>query len=250
VSEDSTANVLFRHSGASDPNSLLCRSCRVQQFQQRHHGDLAGVFDEAWVEAALVSCSTVVVESAGHGIDSWRVLGAHLTAYLQTYAGLTPWNIARRIDKSCTSMSLASHLIMNITSCNFTPPDFKVEPSTHPGCEARPQDRLSWQGLCDFLKSLTAHHKVGHCFLQHPFPHSLIALKSAAMQCERVFQKLTVAQLHKKCPAFYGTQKFITVWVRWFQPTTPHSISWWFILILPLNLCLDFPGGHFPSSFP
>lgn len=60
------------------------------QFRQRHHGDLAGVFIEAWVEATLVSFNTVVVERAGHGIDSWRVLGAHLTAYLRTYAGLTP----------------------------------------------------------------------------------------------------------------------------------------------------------------
>lgn len=122
-------HLLSRHSGALLP----CRNYRVLQFRQRHHGDLAGVFVVAWVEAALVSFSTAVVERAGHDIDSLRVMGAHLTAYHGTCARLTSWNIARRIKTSCMNAreSLGSHLGMNITSFTSTPPDFKVEPSTH-----------------------------------------------------------------------------------------------------------------------
>jgi hypothetical protein len=90
MAKGSMANILSTHSGASDPNSLLCRYCSVQQFRQRHHGDLACVLVEAGVEAALISFSTIVVERAGHGIDSFRVLSTHLRAYLRTCAGLTP----------------------------------------------------------------------------------------------------------------------------------------------------------------
>jgi hypothetical protein len=119
-------NVLSRDGGASDPNPLLCRSCRVLQLRQRRHGDLAGVTVKAWVEAALVSSSTVVVERAEYGVDSWHVVSANLTAYPRTCAWLTPWNIGRRVNTFWTSarMSVGSHLGMNVTPCNSTPPDF------------------------------------------------------------------------------------------------------------------------------
>lgn len=64
-----SCSILCRDGGASDPNPLLCRNCRVLQFRQRHHGDLAGVIVKAWVEAALVSFGTIVVELADHGVD-------------------------------------------------------------------------------------------------------------------------------------------------------------------------------------
>jgi len=46
-----------------------------------------------------------------------------------------------------------------------------------------------------------------------------------------LLKKLTVIQLVKKLPAFYGTQKFITVftisrhWARWIQSTPSHPCS-------------------------
>jgi hypothetical protein len=167
-------HLLSRHSGAL----LLCRNYRVLQFRQRHHGELAGVFVEAWVEAALGSFSTAIVERAGHGIDSLRVMGAHLRAYLRTCAGLTPWNIGQRINTSCMSsrMSLASHLGTNITSCISTPPEFKVEPSTHLhlipevlGSNFCPKtdypDRYFVIFLIPLRQMWGQYHKVGHCFL-------------------------------------------------------------------------------------
>jgi len=48
-------------------------------------------------------------------------------------------------------------------------------------------------------------------------------------------EKLTVAKLVKKCPAFYGTRRFITMftlachwslsWTRWIQSTTFYPTS-------------------------
>jgi len=59
-------------------------------------------------------------------------------------------------------------------------------------------------------------------------------------------EKLTVPQLVKKFPTFYGPRKFITSfksihhlslsWVRPIQSMTPHPISWTSILIRGLEL--------------
>jgi hypothetical protein len=59
--------------------------------------------------------------------------------------------------------------------------------------------------------------------------------------CSRVLEKLTVAYLVKKFPAFYGTRRFITAftrarpwslpWVRLIQSTSSHPTTLGFILI-------------------
>jgi hypothetical protein len=60
--------------------------------------------------------------------------------------------------------------------------------------------------------------------------------------------------------AFYGTRRFITVfmralhwspsWARSIQSIPPHPISLRSSLILSTNLRLGLPGGRFPSGFP
>jgi hypothetical protein len=67
-------------------------------------------------------------------------------------------------------------------------------------------------------------------------------------------------QLLKNFPAFYGTRKFITVfirashwsrfWVRSIQSIPPHAISLRSIPILSTHLRLSLPSGLFPSGFP
>jgi len=75
-----------------------------------------------------------------------------------------------------------------------------------------------------------------------------------------LLEKLTVSQLAKKFPAFYGTRKFITAftsarhlslsYTSSIQSTTPYSTSWRSILILSSHLSLGLPKGPFPSDFP
>jgi hypothetical protein len=65
-----------------------------------------------------------------------------------------------------------------------------------------------------------------------------------------LLEKLTVTQLVKTFPAFYGTRSFITVftrvrhwslfWARWIQSTPPHTIYLKSILILSFYLRLIF----------
>ena len=72
--------------------------------------------------------------------------------------------------------------------------------------------------------------------------------------------KLTSSQLLKKFPTFYGTRRFIIAvasschlslsWARSIQSIPPQSTFWRSILTLFSYLCLDFPSGLFPSSFP
>jgi len=68
-----------------------------------------------------------------------------------------------------------------------------------------------------------------------------------------LLEKLTVSQIVKKFPAFYGTRKFITActralhlslsWDRSMQSMPSHPISWIYILILSSHLCLGLPSG-------
>jgi hypothetical protein len=61
----------------------------------------------------------------------------------------------------------------------------------------------------------------------------------------------------KRFPAFYGTWRFITAyiralhwsltWVRWIQSTTSHPITSGSVLILPPYLYLNIPNGLLPS---
>jgi len=73
-------------------------------------------------------------------------------------------------------------------------------------------------------------------------------------------EKLTVSQLVKKFPAFYGTQMFITVLtsarhlslpsVRSIQSISSHPTSRRSILILPSHQRMGLLGGLFPAVFP
>ena len=72
-------------------------------------------------------------------------------------------------------------------------------------------------------------------------------------------QYLTVLQLLKKFPTFYGTRKFITAftsarqmslsWASSIQSIPPHPTSCRAILILFPHLRLGLPSGLFPSGF-
>ena len=76
----------------------------------------------------------------------------------------------------------------------------------------------------------------------------------------RVLGKLTNSQLVKKFPTFYGTQRFITAfiracqlslsWGRLIHSMSPHPTSWRSIVTLSSHLSLGLPSGFFPSGFP
>jgi hypothetical protein len=78
--------------------------------------------------------------------------------------------------------------------------------------------------------------------------------------CRVLLEKLTLLQLVKKFPAFYGTQRFITAltsvrhlslsWASPIQSTYPHPTSWRSIPILYTHLRLGLPSGLSPSGFP
>jgi hypothetical protein len=75
-----------------------------------------------------------------------------------------------------------------------------------------------------------------------------------------LFEKLLIVRPLKKFPAFYGTQRFITVftraihwylsWARSIQSIPSHPVSLRPILILFTHLRLGLPSGLFPSWFP
>jgi len=75
-----------------------------------------------------------------------------------------------------------------------------------------------------------------------------------------LLEKLTVFQLVKKFPAFYGKRKFITAFTSAchlslscassIQSKPPHPTSWRSKLLLSSHLCLGLPSGLFPSEFP
>jgi len=72
--------------------------------------------------------------------------------------------------------------------------------------------------------------------------------------------KLTVFQLDKKFPTFYGTLKFITAftsvrhlclsWANSIQSMPSNPTSWRTTLILFSHVCLLLPSGILPSFYP
>ena len=75
-----------------------------------------------------------------------------------------------------------------------------------------------------------------------------------------LLEKLTVSQLIKKFPAFYGTRMFITAitsarhlslsWAISIQSIPSHPTSWRCILILSTHLRLGLPSGSLSLRFP
>jgi hypothetical protein len=73
-----------------------------------------------------------------------------------------------------------------------------------------------------------------------------------------LLEKLTGLQLVKKCPAFYGTRRFIAAftsarqlslsWASSIQSVPPHPTSWRSMSILSSHLHLVLPSGSFPSG--
>ena len=76
----------------------------------------------------------------------------------------------------------------------------------------------------------------------------------------RAHEKLTVPQLVKKFPAFYGTRSFITAFAkahqlspslaRSIQSMPPNPTSWRSILINSSHLLPSFLSGLFPTGLP
>jgi hypothetical protein len=106
-------------------------------------------------------------------------------------------------------------------------------PSKH-----KPTDLCNWDAVC-FLR--------GRNWGKQLIPWSRVSL-----------EKLTVTQLVKKFPAFYGTRRFVTVfrkvrhwslsWDRWVQSKPFHIIFLRLFLILSSRLRLGLPSGLFRFS--
>jgi len=108
---------------------------------------------------------------------------------------------------------------------------------------------MRWAKCAMVFLSLSVHKKVMSAVTNQP-----------TTRCRVLLQNLTVAQLAKKFPTFYGTWTFITVfttafhwslsWARCTQPTPSQPIPLRSIQILYLHLLLVLPSCLFPSGFP
>ena len=104
-------------------------------------------------------------------------------------------------------------------------------------------------------------HKINFIVFLNSLQFFYSSLLTYSLHAARVLPyKLTVSQLVKKFPAFFGTRKFITAFksagplslslTRTIQSRTPHSNFWRFILILSFLLHLCLPSNIFHSDFP
>jgi hypothetical protein len=103
----------------------------------------------------------------------------------------------------------------------------------------------------------TRNSKHNYCILSTPLYCSIWRLTPWSWA---LLEKPPVVQPLKNFPAFYGIQRFITVftralywslsWARSIQSIPPHPISLRSILIVSTHLRLVLHSGLFPSGFP
>jgi hypothetical protein len=85
--------------------------------------------------------------------------------------------------------------------------------------------------------------------LHTSYTKNCVHLNSAAAYSKWTVEKLIVARLVTKSPAFYGTRSFISLsWARRIQPTPSHPIPLRSILI-SFHLHLGFPSDSFLQVF-
>jgi len=100
-----------------------------------------------------------------------------------------------------------------------------------------------------------------HHALKMSTSYNIQGMDSLKMIIMWVLEKLTVTHLVKELSAFYGTWRFITIfitahhrslssWARWMKSKPPHLISLRSIIILSSSLCLGLLNGLFLSGFP
>ena len=116
---------------------------------------------------------------------------------------------------------------------------------------------LSWSSVCSSLYFPLRVRAMSHLVESYYFCNCTYLLTPWSTV---LLEKLTVSQLIKKFPAFYGTRSSITAFTRArhlflysissIQSIPSHQTNWSSILILFSHLCLGLPSGLFPSGFP
>ena len=130
-------------------------------------------------------------------------------------------------------------------------------------CKEFPDQLTNWTYSAEFVRHVLSHL----CSSSYAGPVLSVLLFSVAGTSTLTNQltpwsrilpdKLTVAQIFKKYPAFYGTRRFITTFkiarqMPYPEPDLsspcPHPTCWSCILILSSHLRLGLPSDLFPSG--